>query len=175
MEGMEKAPTYRDTTELPGGSRLGNFWAKCKHLRKCVNSPYDRLLDNPLLRADYHTSLTPHTQRHERETASPEVKVEAVRNKLTVLRMMEGREEAPKRRDTTELPGWGTLGNFWKKCKGERKCGRPPYDRLLGNSVLRTDYRTTKDRYEKAIAKSKMNADPETKVQAVRAQSPLWS
>ena len=70
-------------------------------------------------------------------------KVDAVRNKLTVLRLMEGREEAPKRRDTTELPGGGKLGMFWNNCKTQKKCGRLPYARLLTNPVLRADYRIT--------------------------------
>ena len=55
---------------------------------------------------------------------------------------MEGRAKAPKCSDTTELPGGGKLGIFWKECKSRRRCGRPPYDRLLTNPVLKADYRT---------------------------------
>ena len=54
---------------------------------------------------------------------------------------MEGRAKAPKCSDTTELPGGGKLGIFWKECKSRRRCGRPPYDRLLTNPALRADYR----------------------------------
>ena len=54
---------------------------------------------------------------------------------------MEGRKEAPKARDITELPRGGKLGMFWRDCKCERRCGRPPYDRLLAHPVLRADYR----------------------------------
>ena len=44
-------------------------------------------------------------------------------------------------RDRAKLPGGGKIGYFWAHCKSERKCGRPPYDRLLTNPVLRADYR----------------------------------
>ena len=46
-------------------------------------------------------------------------------------------------REETRLPGGGPkVGHFWSDCKGKRKCGTPPYDRLLTNRVLKTDYRT---------------------------------
>ena len=55
---------------------------------------------------------------------------------------MGGRAEPPKRTDTTRLPGGGpVIGTFWADCRGKRRCGRPPYDRLLANTVLRGDYR----------------------------------
>ena len=41
--------------DLEGGSRLGNFWDHCKSERRCSKPPYDRLLTNPVLRADYHS------------------------------------------------------------------------------------------------------------------------
>ena len=56
--------------------------------------------------------------------------------------MMEGRRKAPNTRDTTELPGGSKLGRFWVRCRHERSCGKPPYDRLLNNLVLRADYRS---------------------------------
>ena len=52
MEGREKAPTARDITKLPGGGKLGLFWHSCKTKRKCNRPPFDRLLMNPVLRAD---------------------------------------------------------------------------------------------------------------------------
>ncbi len=57
---------------------------------------------------------------------------------------MADRQTPPKHRDTAELPGLGDVrvGLFWVRCKTERRCGRPPYDRLLNNPVLRADYRT---------------------------------
>ena len=47
------------------------------------------------------------------------------------------------RRDPAVLPGGGKLGRFWDWCKQKKLCRRSPYDRLLTNPVLRTDYRTT--------------------------------
>ena len=45
-------------------------------------------------------------------------------------------------RDPAELPGGSKLGVFWDNCKSKRKCERAPYDRLLTNPVLKTDYRS---------------------------------
>ena len=69
-------------------------------------------------------------------------KVQAARSQPPALKLMEGRERAPKFRDTTELPDGSKLEKFWSNCKCARRCGRPPYDRLLTNPVLRDDYRT---------------------------------
>ena len=55
---------------------------------------------------------------------------------------MTGRKGIPKAKDVTKLPGGSKLGRFWDNCKSERKCRRPPYDRLLVNPVLRADYLT---------------------------------
>ena len=76
----------------------------------------------------------------------PNAKVQAVRTQPSALKLMEGRERAPKWGDTTvttELPDGCKLESFWKECKSRRKCERPPYDRLLINPVLRADYCTT--------------------------------
>ena len=72
---------------------------------------------------------------------SPEVKIQAVLIRMSVLVWMKGRNQAPISRGTVLLPGGGKLGLFWRNCKRWMKCGRPPYDRLLTNPVLRADYR----------------------------------
>ena len=76
---------------------------------------------------------------------------------------------APTVRDSIELPCGGKLGTFWTHCKSMRRCEKPPYDRLMTNPILRVDYRTSQ-RHERAIAKSKISAGPEMKVQVVRIQ-----
>ena len=43
VEGREEPPNCNDTTELPGGGRLGKFWTDCKSRRKCATPPYDQL------------------------------------------------------------------------------------------------------------------------------------
>ena len=53
---------------------------------------------------------------------------------------MTGRKEAPKVKNATKLPGGGKLGKFCDNCKTMRRCARSPYDRLLGNPILRMDY-----------------------------------
>ena len=71
MSGRTHPPTARDPTILAGGSRLGQFWRHCKHHRRCTRSPYDRLLTNPILRADYRA-----TGRHERSLRCRKLKAQ---------------------------------------------------------------------------------------------------
>ena len=56
MESREKAPNRADPTDLPGGGKLGCFWSECKCRKRCENFPYERLLTNSVLRADYRYS-----------------------------------------------------------------------------------------------------------------------
>ena len=46
-------PKAKDHTMLDGGVKLGWFWSDCKHNKRGAKTPYDRLLTNPVLRADY--------------------------------------------------------------------------------------------------------------------------
>ena len=52
------APKSNDQTMLEDGARLGCFWSRCKYRKKCMKPPYDRLLTNPVLRADYRCSVS---------------------------------------------------------------------------------------------------------------------
>ena len=56
MEGRAEALKRTDEMRMPGaggGLRVGPFWDHCKYESRCRRSPYDRLLNNPVLRADY--------------------------------------------------------------------------------------------------------------------------
>ena len=71
---------------------------------------------------------------------SPEVKVQTIRAQSFALELMTGRKETPKVMNATRLPGGVKLGKFWNNCKSMRKCRKPPYDRLLCNTVLSRAY-----------------------------------
>ena len=90
----------------------------------------------------------------------PKVKILILRTQLPALKLMEAREKAPKQRDTTELPDGTKLGLFWMDCKHKSKCGRPPYDRLLTNPVLRADYRTGPTTATREISKERICCGP---------------
>ena len=138
MKGRNKAPKQRDPSLLPGGGTLGSFWRECKRKRRCESPLYGRLLDNPVLREDYRT--TP-PKRHERSAVSKASKVRAIPTQKSALELMAGRERKPAQNDATELPGGSKLGTYWENCKWEMRCGRPPYNLLLTNPLLRADYR----------------------------------
>ena len=56
MEGRKDVPRRGDSAELLGGGKVWSFWMSCKSWRRCARPPYDQLLSNPVLRADYRTS-----------------------------------------------------------------------------------------------------------------------
>ncbi len=64
-----------------------------------------------------------------------------LRSELPALRWMGDNGHPPKHKNPTVLDGGARLGRFWAHCKWERRCTKPPYDRLLTNPVLKADYR----------------------------------
>ena len=120
---------------LYDGVSLGGFWHDCKSRKRCGRSGYDRLLTNPVLRADYRT-----TQRNYHGNVKPQMNVDHVRANLPALRWMRDRAQPPKQKDPTVLDGGARLGRFWSDCKSEKRCAKSPCDQLLANPVLKTDY-----------------------------------
>ena len=146
METRAKVPRYKhETTRLPSGINPGTFWMHCKDLRRCGRLPhrYGRLLTNPVLRADYRTLTVARESDRRTKTEGGRYRGQGsgCTDPAAALVLMKGRNAAPTHRDTAPLPGGGKLGKFWLHCKGRRNCGRPPYDGLLTNPVLRVDYR----------------------------------
>ena len=56
MKDQTHPPAGRDSTILEGGATLGPFWDSCKRRKRCANSPCNRLLADPVLKADYRYS-----------------------------------------------------------------------------------------------------------------------
>ena len=141
MQTREKPPKRYETTALPSGGKVGGFCSNCKHDRRSGRPPYDRLLTNPVLRADYRI-----TWRHQRVSGTERTKmsVEHLQAELPALRWVEDQTRPPKLNNQTMLEGGARLGKFWANCKSEKRCAKPPYDRLLANPVLKTDYRATR-------------------------------
>ena len=72
---------------LPGGGpKVGTFWMHCKGGRRCRRPPYDRLLANPVLRADYrcHRSDTGGQWTSGRMLSVPRRRFRAMVNKSRV-------------------------------------------------------------------------------------------
>ena len=56
MADQTAPPKQGDQTVLEGGAMVGRFWTECKRDKRCTRPPYDELLTNPVLKADYHNS-----------------------------------------------------------------------------------------------------------------------
>ena len=58
MGDRTQPPKYKCQTILEGGARLGMFWSDCKNRKGCklMRYPYNQLLTNPVLKADYHNT-----------------------------------------------------------------------------------------------------------------------
>ena len=141
MAVRQRAPRQMDKAELPGLGEVnvGKFWINCKSRRRCGRPPYDRLLTNPVLRADYRTRLRGTSDRQ----SHPMSRFKPHGPNPSALRWMERQAQPPKCREQTILDGGAKLGVFWSNCKRRKRCARSPYDQLLSNPILRTDYRIT--------------------------------
>ena len=53
MENQANPPRVSEKACLGGGARIGGFWHNSKRRHRCTRAPYDRLLCNAVLRADY--------------------------------------------------------------------------------------------------------------------------
>ena len=56
------------------------------------------------------------------------------------LGWMKNRTQTPSSRDQTMLEGGARLGRFWLACKNRKRCTKVPYNLLLTNRVLKTDF-----------------------------------
>lgn len=122
---------------LPQDSLCG-FWRDCTLEGLCERPPYDRLLTNDILAAQYgyadrrlgrHRHMFVHRRCHILEPYIDAILVWA-----------EGRASIPRDGDGyIILPDQGQVAYF---SAPYRRCGRPPYDRLLTNPILRTQYET---------------------------------
>ena len=56
------------------------------------------------------------------------------------LEWMRDRTHPPKRSNQMILDGGARIGGFWKNFKTRKRCAVPPYDWLLTNPVLKSDY-----------------------------------
>ena len=107
------------------------------------------LLPLPLLRFTVLTAVTaadasgPRKRGGDRYVDNIRVaqNVSDLRIQPAVLGWVEKRTTAPRQRETARLSSGTKLGFFWDDCKRARRCSRPPYDWLLSNPVLKTDYR----------------------------------
>ena len=96
---------------------------------------------------------------------------------------MRHRTQPPNARDATILDGGTRIGNFWDHCKSRKKCMKAPYNHLLVNPVLRTDYRAIQlhergsaaDRINQNTVPSRWNGIPfSVKLQAILSRIPFY-
>ena len=139
------------------GILMGNFWSSCKIYKRCQKEPYNKLLENSILRQDYERYCEA-SKNKSKIKVTLEEKVEAF------LKEMEGRTKLiPCNDKELKFEDGSLMGSFWKDCEKKKRCENEPYNKLLENSILRQDY----ERYcEKSKNKSKIKVTLEEKVEA---------
>ena len=139
-----------DTKFTDGKSSKGWFWANCKSENRCYKAPYDRLLTNTVIRADW--------ERYQKEKKEKEGK-----SKLTVEQKIEEllrEKEVPSQgKNDTKFTDGVSKGWFWNGCKIGNKCYKAPYDRLLTNPVFRADWERYQQEKKEKEGKSKLTVE----------------
>jgi hypothetical protein len=57
MKDRNAPPPKNKTLLFSDDVCMGQFWNNCKSFLKCVKSPYDKLLENPVLKKEYENYL----------------------------------------------------------------------------------------------------------------------
>jgi superfamily II DNA or RNA helicase len=57
IKSRDAHPPQNNTLLFPDGDCMGKFWNICKNGLRCDKSPYDKLLENPVLKKDYEKFL----------------------------------------------------------------------------------------------------------------------
>jgi superfamily II DNA or RNA helicase len=149
------APPPRNKTLLfsEGIDCMGSFWKTCKGGLRCDKSPYDKLLENPVLKKDYEKYL------ENREKNKDKVKLTTEEKVNELLELMKNRDAHPPRNKTLLFTDGICMGSFWMTWKAGLRCDKPPHDKLLENPVLKKDYEKNLENREKNKEKVKLTLE----------------
>jgi hypothetical protein len=141
MKTKKKIITAHDKEILfSDGTLVGMFWNDCKSDNRCEKSPYNKLLQNQILKKDYAKFLKNKgvTRLTQEEKVGELLEIMKDRTKIITLRDKEIRF-------SDDI----LVGSFWNDCKKDNRCVKPPYDKLLENLILKDDYAKKKRNYIK--------------------------
>jgi len=113
-------------------SNMSKFWTECKFKEKCNSPPYDILLTNKYLKDDYEQSMI----KKEQKLTSAQ-KCEELINKVNEIK---GIVNTSKEHQKYQFSDKSNMGTFWDTCKTRQRCSKSPYDILLTNKYLKSDY-----------------------------------
>jgi superfamily II DNA or RNA helicase len=137
---------------------MGSFWSNCKTGLRCDKSPYDKLLENPVLKKNYGKYLENKEKNKDKVKLSLEEKLDEL------LELMKNRDAPPPRNKTLFFSeGVDCMGSFWISCKFHQKCDRSPYDKLLENTVLKKEYEKFLENREKNKDNIKLTTEEKVK------------
>jgi uncharacterized short protein YbdD (DUF466 family) len=153
------APPPNNKTLLfsDGDACMGSFWDSSKSYLRCGKVPFDKLLENPVLKKDYEKYLQSREKNKDKVKLTMEEKV----NEL--LEMMENCDTTPPRNKTLLFSDGICMESFWNTCKSQLRCDKPPHDKLLENPVLKKDYEKYLENREKNKEKVKLTAEEKVK------------
>lgn len=127
----------RDKIALfPDKTPKGKFWDLIKQYSKCNKMPYAKLLQNEIYRRDYEQFQS------KKEQKKYIVKV-SIEEKIDIL-LRENKIYSQSDKCAVFSDG-SSKSFFWQACKGDLKCEKGCYVKLLENPLYRQDY----ERYKK--------------------------
>jgi hypothetical protein len=129
----EALQVYKSTSgyKFEDGSKMGRFWQNNKY--KCEHKPYDQLLKNKFLKADYELAM-----KKRQVKLLHEEKVAALIKQLKDCKTQEEAIQVYKSTSGYKFEDGSKMGPFWQNNK--YKCNHKPYDQLLKNKFLKADY-----------------------------------
>ena len=117
-------------------SSMGGFLSKCKANNKFKTKPYDKLLENQIIKKNYEEFLKIQEKNKSNVKLTDEEKVNVLYN------IVKDNTEIPTQQgDKYLFEDMGKVGAFWSKLKQDsEKINMLPYSKLLELELLKTDY-----------------------------------
>lgn len=120
------------------GSYMGDIWNKCKTELRCERYPYNLLLENPELKAEYEEYKKDRNIRKIKRKNIPKLSDEDKQNEFKNFVIYSKR--IPTQREKILFSDGDDMGIYWKDYKGRRKGENEFHKKLLEIPILNDDY-----------------------------------
>ena len=124
-------PKVSDNQKFQDGTDMRSFWQVVVSNKKGMNLPYNKLLQNPILKKKYDEYWV------EKELTKNKIKL-SVEEK--VIEMLEKVKLTGIKFNNIQFSDKSNMNCFWSHAKERQYCIKVHYNKLLTNPILKNDY-----------------------------------
>ena len=155
---MDDIPFRNKSVLFSDGACMGSFWSQLKLGGKLNKNPYKKLLGNKILKDNYQAYLV------EKEKNKGIIKLTAEEKVKVFLAKVSELDDIPSTNKTILFSDGACMGSFWSQLKSEGKLNKYPYKKLLGNKILKENYKEYWVEKEKNKGIIKLTSEEKVKI-----------